>query len=473
MRVRAGIVVVLGAAALAGTPGDAHAQAPPSYGGGLLPTAGVPPPGYRPSVGITLQPRGNRIALRFDTTVRCGRTSFDISGRRVAAFDGTHVTARESLVQILDRGRRLLYTWTLSGTVAGPQASGTLRVVGGLRVRGRRTQSCLRAPNRAWQARLIAAPTGAPAPPAAGATLLGGSNQALVDRLPGPVVVRVTGDGRASARWTSAARCGRGPREVFANFTPPRRITPAGTLTSDEHFSLAFTDAVVRYHAQFAAQFTSDGVRGTLRLRANVFDRRGRRLQTRCDSGTRTWTALPAAAPGSSSSPGATGTASAPPAGAAPPAPPLPSPPRRLVPGPWSLTVTGEPTESITSGQTFVLGSAGEAINVLADPTQLIVDITPAGDLPWSFLIGAPPGQALVSGATYSAVRDTRVVPPFASLDVSGRGRGCNMLTGTFTVDALAFDPDGLLRTALVHFEQHCEQPTAPALRGTFEFHAA
>src|SRR3954447_5042378 len=101
MRVRAGIVVVLGAAAVAGKPGDAHAQAPASYGGGLLPTAGVPPPGYHPSLGIALQPRGSRIAVRFDTSVRCGRTSLDITGRRVAAFDGTRVAARESIVQIL------------------------------------------------------------------------------------------------------------------------------------------------------------------------------------------------------------------------------------------------------------------------------------------------------------------------------------------------------------------------------------
>src|SRR4051812_14426488 len=181
MRVRAGIVVVLGAGALAGTPGDAHAQAPSSYGGGMLPTAGAPPPGYHPSVAIALQPRGNRIALRFDTTVRCGRTSFDISGRRVAAFDGTHVSAQEALVQTLGPGRRLHYAWTVSGTGAGPAASGRWAVIGAFRVRGRRTQSCVRAPDRAWQARLVTAPAGAPAAPAPGATLLGGSSQAIVD----------------------------------------------------------------------------------------------------------------------------------------------------------------------------------------------------------------------------------------------------------------------------------------------------
>src|SRR4051794_32863744 len=143
MPARAGIVVVLGAAALAGTPGDAYAQAPSSYGGGMLPTAAVPPPGYHPSVALALQPRGNRIALRFDTSVRCGRTSYDVTGRRTAAFDGVHVLAREGIVQSLGGGRRLLFSWTVSGTVSNPFASGTLRITGVLR----------RPATAAWRAR--------------------------------------------------------------------------------------------------------------------------------------------------------------------------------------------------------------------------------------------------------------------------------------------------------------------------------
>src|SRR3954470_16243365 len=166
MPARAGIVVVLGAAALAGTPGDAHAQAPSSYGGGMLPTAGVPPPGYHPSVALALQPRGNRIALRFDTSVRCGRTSYDVTGRRTAAFDGVHVLAREGIVQLLGGGRRLLFSWTVSETVSNPFATGTLRTTGVLRRPGHRGVACARSPLRSWQARLPPPGPRAPAPPA-------------------------------------------------------------------------------------------------------------------------------------------------------------------------------------------------------------------------------------------------------------------------------------------------------------------
>lgn len=56
-------------------------------------------------------------------------------------------------------------------------------------------------------------------------------------------------------------------------------------------------------------------------------------------------------------------------------------------------------------------------------------------------------------------------------MDVSGDGRGCNTLTGSFTVNSATFTGDGSMRTASVTFEQHCEGGT-PALRGTLEFRA-
>lgn len=79
-------------------------------------------------------------------------------------------------------------------------------------------------------------------------------------------------------------------------------------------------------------------------------------------------------------------------------------------------------------------------------------------------------GDILAAGSTYQATRY-----PFngsgAGMDVSGEGRGCNQLSGTFTVTEATFDEDGRLRTFGTSFEQHCEHMT-PALRGTFEFRA-
>ena len=59
--------------------GWAAPAAAQDYGGGRLPSAAVPGRAYVPTVGIALQPRGDRMALRFDTSLRCGRTSYAVS----------------------------------------------------------------------------------------------------------------------------------------------------------------------------------------------------------------------------------------------------------------------------------------------------------------------------------------------------------------------------------------------------------
>jgi hypothetical protein len=83
----------------------------------------------------------------------------------------------------------------------------------------------------------------------------------------------------------------------------------------------------------------------------------------------------------------------------------------------------------------------------------------------WSMDFEAPSGDILSPGTTYNAVRY-----PFnnggAGMDISGQGRGCNTLTGTFTVNSLSFALDGSLRYAQISFVQHCESAT-PALHGT------
>ena len=67
--------------------------------------------------------------------------------------------------------------------------------------------------------------------------------------------------------------------------------------------------------------------------------------------------------------------------------------------------------------------------------------------------------------------------PGHAGLVVSFQNRGCNTLTGNFTIDDVTFLPDPSLQSGLnvntfdASFEQHCEG-NAPALFGTFSFNA-
>ena len=51
----------------------------------------------------------------------------------------------------------------------------------------------------------------------------------------------------------------------------------------------------------------------------------------------------------------------------------------------------------------------------------------------------------------------TYPTPGAASQSFAGYARGCGTFTGPFTVEALAYDADGALRTARVSFEAHCE----------------
>jgi RTX calcium-binding nonapeptide repeat (4 copies) len=83
----------------------------------------------------------------------------------------------------------------------------------------------------------------------------------------------------------------------------------------------------------------------------------------------------------------------------------------------------------------------------------------------------APAQGDIIAPGTYTNATRYGFNGTGPGMDVSGEGRGCNTLTGSFTVNSVTFGADGSLRTASVTFEQHCEGGT-PALRGTLEFRA-
>ena len=77
----------------------------------------------------------------------------------------------------------------------------------------------------------------------------------------------------------------------------------------------------------------------------------------------------------------------------------------------------------------------------------------------WTADFAAAPGDILAPGTYLNATRY-----PFngngPGMDVSGNGRGCNQLTGQFTVNSTAWWTDGNVRSFSVTFEQHCEGGT-------------
>ncbi len=135
-----------------------------------------------------------------------------------------------------------------------------------------------------------------------------------------------------------------------------------------------------------------------------------------------------------------------------------------------SLTMTSDEGDFIGLGQQYSYStSANDAFNSTAFANGSVVQVgmtSASGDF-WSLDFAGPAGQSLRTGTYNDATRY-----PFhgegPGLSVSGQGRGCNALTGSFTVSEITFGPNDYLQSFHATFEQHCEG-SEPALRGEID----
>ncbi len=88
-------------------------------------------------------------------------------------------------------------------------------------------------------------------------------------------------------------------------------------------------------------------------------------------------------------------------------------------------------------------------------------DITQGTAHYWRVFLTAPAGVPLAVGSYTGAARSAFRPPGSPGLDVSGDGRGCNTLTGQFTVSEIAYSQFNELMLFDATFEQHCEGATA------------
>ncbi len=96
---------------------------------------------------------------------------------------------------------------------------------------------------------------------------------------------------------------------------------------------------------------------------------------------------------------------------------------------------------------------------------------TPSYSHWWYLDFAAPSGQALAVGSYYGATRYPFQAADVPGLDVSGDGRGCNTLTGSFEVKQVVYGPGNSVVSFWAVFEQHCEG-AVPALRGNIRYNA-
>ena len=134
------------------------------------------------------------------------------------------------------------------------------------------------------------------------------------------------------------------------------------------------------------------------------------------------------------------------------------------------LAMNSDPGDYVGAGRSWFYTPADASFRV-SGSRRLINFSIEGADGAWWFGTFAPgDGDIVTPGGTYSGTRYP-FNGPGSGMDVSGNGRGCNHLTGTFAVNEATFKDDGSLSTISLDFEQHCEN-ALPALHGTFEYRA-
>ena len=135
------------------------------------------------------------------------------------------------------------------------------------------------------------------------------------------------------------------------------------------------------------------------------------------------------------------------------------------------LTMTSDPGDYVGQGASYSYSPPSTTFAVQNGGNLVRLDTSVPGSPAdfWNLAFQAPSGQPLQPGTTYQAQRWPFQPSGSAGLEVFGQGRGCNTLTGSFTILDAMYGPFGYLESFHATFEQHCEGAAA-ALRGEVEF---
>jgi hypothetical protein len=137
--------------------------------------------------------------------------------------------------------------------------------------------------------------------------------------------------------------------------------------------------------------------------------------------------------------------------------------------GHTSWRMNSDPGDWIGDGHSWSYSPANSFFTAEGNETH--VRLTTRGDTDWSADFSADAGQALLPGSTFKAARDFPFNGSAPGMDVSGDGRGCNSIDGTFTVQQAEYADNGDVKAFAATFEQHCEGD-APALFGSIAWKA-
>ncbi len=131
-----------------------------------------------------------------------------------------------------------------------------------------------------------------------------------------------------------------------------------------------------------------------------------------------------------------------------------------------SLSFSGDQGDYISGGRAYAYSTEAKdqlTVNGSEDRNHIAVSVSGLNSDWWTLDLAAPSGTGLAAGTYDGATRYPFQGANAPGLDLSGNGRGCNTLTGTFTVQNVVFGPHGYVQTLDATFEQHCEGGTAAA----------
>jgi hypothetical protein len=132
-----------------------------------------------------------------------------------------------------------------------------------------------------------------------------------------------------------------------------------------------------------------------------------------------------------------------------------------------SVTFSGTGGDFITQDQAWSYDPSNSAITATASADDNSVAVNISGDTTWTLDFAAPQGQALTAGTTYdNAARYPFQTSTEPGLSLFGDGRGCNTVTGSFTVNKAVFGPHGWIQSFDATFVQQCEGSTTSEATG-------
>lgn len=130
-----------------------------------------------------------------------------------------------------------------------------------------------------------------------------------------------------------------------------------------------------------------------------------------------------------------------------------------------SLAFSGDEGDWISGGGSYAYSTdSQDKVSVTGSSDNRVISLSVDGaNGDWWYLdLAAPEGTTLAPGTYAGATRYPFNEATEPGLSLGGNGRGCNTLTGSFTITAVEFGPQGYVKELVASFEQHCEGATPP-----------